>query len=184
MGSNRRSIVLEGKVTSLMLEPSFWRHLDFLAESQGTSWAEFTRIALAEIGPTDNRAAAIKEYLLSQALDGSGLQSNSSASGVLSCWETETGQHRRFESRFSATLTVGRASTNGFRLADDECSRFHAALLRVDGRWWAVDLASKNGTRINGRRISRSELGPGQWLELGNSRLRLLEGQQPLGGDQ
>ncbi len=175
MGASRRSIAIDGKVTSLMLEPSFWRYLDSLAESAGMSWADFTRIVLDEIGSTDNRAAAIKEHLLDHSLGSSGLRLNGRTDRITSRWELEMGHHSLIETRFSSTLVTGRSRGCSLWLDDEECSRFHAALLRVDGHWWAIDLESKNGTRIEGRNIKRSRLRPGQWLQLGQSRLRLLE---------
>jgi len=171
--SNRRSIVLDGKVTSLMLEPSFWQYLDSLAEAKGTSWADFVRVTLEEIGNTNNRAAAIKEHLLDHARGCTGQQLNGSSGNLVSVWEIETEGSRRPISHFVSTLLVGRSSACTISLADDECSRFHAALLRVDGHWWVMDLKSKNGTWLNDKRVERARLTSGQWLALGNSRLRL-----------
>ncbi|MGY6587968.1 MAG: FHA domain-containing protein [Wenzhouxiangella sp.] len=175
MSANRRSIVIDGKVTSLMLEPSFWRYLDLLAETNGVSWAEFTRIALEGIGPTDNRAAAIKEHLLDHALGGSGLRPGGCFAPVISQWRIETGSKGRIETRFSSNLVAGRSRGCSLLLADEECSRFHAALIRVDGCWWAIDLNSKNGSRVDGRKITRCRLNVEEWLELGQSRLCLLK---------
>ena len=158
-----------------MLEPSFWRFLDDIAETEGMAWADFTRDVLVEIGPAENRAAAVKEWLLNHALGTSDLALNGTNARNLSHWQIETATDTRIETRFTSTLVAGRSRGCGLQIDDEECSRFHVALVRVDGRWWAVDLDSKNGTRIDGRKIERSRLRAGQWLQLGQSRLRLAE---------
>lgn len=173
--SSRRSIVIEGRVTSLMLEPSFWRFLDELAETEGMTWSDFTRDLLAEIGQAENRAAAIKEWLLNHALGSSGLALNRTHARSASLWQIETPDATTIETRFTSTLVAGRSRGCSLRVDDEECSRFHVALVRVDGCWWAFDLESKNGTRVEGRKIGRARLRSGQWLQLGQSRLCLTE---------
>jgi DNA-binding CsgD family transcriptional regulator len=52
-------------------------------------------------------------------------------------------------------LTIGRSTDNDVALAgDNEVSRFHALLERVATGWFVRDLSSKNGTFVNGERIS------------------------------
>ena len=50
-------------------------------------------------------------------------------------------------------LSVGRAEENDVRLTDPSVSALHAVLERYPGGWTVRDLASTNGTWIEGRRI-------------------------------
>ena len=54
-------------------------------------------------------------------------------------------------------------------------SRNHAALERTDLGWRVRDLDSSNGTFVNGIRVEQSAaVHPGDVIEVGHSRLRLL----------
>lgn len=73
-------------------------------------------------------------------------------------------------------LTVGRGTPRSVRRAghtlvlaldDHEISRTHAILRTKDGGWELADLESKNGTRINGARVSRAVLVDGDVIEIG-----------------
>ena len=50
-------------------------------------------------------------------------------------------------------------------------SRRHARLSFRDGRWVLRDLDSTNGTRVNGKRVVRCRLEPGDRLSLGSADL-------------
>ena len=51
--------------------------------------------------------------------------------------------------------TVGRSEDNHFVLTDRWISRTHAMLQRMDnGQFYIIDLGSRNGTFVNGRRVS------------------------------
>ncbi|MEO7932474.1 MAG: FHA domain-containing protein [Chthoniobacterales bacterium] len=55
-------------------------------------------------------------------------------------------------------VTIGRGDTNDIVIPDDGVSGLHAEI-RLDGETYQVrDLGSSNGTRVNGNRISQSEL--------------------------
>jgi len=65
-------------------------------------------------------------------------------------------------------LVIGRGADADFRIADDELSRAHAKLLRVDPRVVnLLDLDSKNGTFVNGARIDAVVLRSGDQIQLG-----------------
>ncbi|SMP50998.1 GAF domain-containing protein [Neorhodopirellula lusitana] len=76
--------------------------------------------------------------------------------------------------QLSAPVTrLGREATNDIQLLDNEASRGHAEI-RSDfnaGRHQLIDLASSNGTRINGQRIQQRDLASGDRIEIGNSLL-------------
>jgi pSer/pThr/pTyr-binding forkhead associated (FHA) protein len=67
------------------------------------------------------------------------------------------------------TLTLGRSECD-IVLNNPTVSRRHAVLKRTDRAWIVEDLGSANGTWVNGRRISRSMLGNGDHLALGEAR--------------
>jgi soluble lytic murein transglycosylase-like protein len=68
-------------------------------------------------------------------------------------------------------LRIGRAADCDVRfdqLKDPNVSNHHAELLLDEGGWFVVDTASTNGTLINGRRVTKQKLSPGDKLQLGS----------------
>ncbi len=53
-----------------------------------------------------------------------------------------------------AVTTIGRAEDNGIVVDDRWVSRYHAQVRREEGRYVVVDQESKNGTLVNGQRIT------------------------------
>jgi hypothetical protein len=70
-------------------------------------------------------------------------------------------------------LLIGRSRSCDIVLEDSEVSRRHARLIHRDGRWVLQDLASTNGTHLNGRRVGRCELRAGDMLVLGSTCLEV-----------
>ncbi len=69
-------------------------------------------------------------------------------------------------------LTLGRGMTGfaGGPLLDPRMSREHSEIRRDRGRWIVTDLGSRNGTRLDGRKLEGSAaLEPGTVLRLGSS---------------
>lgn len=72
---------------------------------------------------------------------------------------------------------VGRDLDNEIVLADGTVSGRHAVMLRRDGAWWVEDLASTNGTFVNGVRVDPEVpalLRSGDVVQFGAVRLRLV----------
>lgn len=173
MTTNRRSILIDGRVTSILLEPAFWRYLDKLAQDRGYSWSRYARLILHEVGEVSNRAAAIKQYLLEQARQWELPDSRGSDRLVSANWEWQSGGGEGVFVSKTSLVTIGRVPSCDIVLDDEECSRTHAALFNVTGSWWVADLDSKNGVWIGEERVRSHELATLQWVELGNTRLRL-----------
>ena len=69
----------------------------------------------------------------------------------------------------TAPCSLGRSRECTVVLADASVSRHHARVSWRDGDWWAEDLGSKNGTKVNAQRIeAATRLSPGDVLQLGN----------------
>src|SRR3979411_3147097 len=77
-------------------------------------------------------------------------------------------------------VTVGKASTNLVSLEHDSTvSRFHAVLENLGSAWSIRDLGSRNGTYLNGDKISAERvLRSGDELRVGTSRLIFWEVKQ------
>ncbi len=64
-------------------------------------------------------------------------------------------------------VTVGRGATNDIVITDDGVSGLHVEIRLLGETWQVRDLGSSNGTRVNGNRISESELRDGDILAFG-----------------
>ena len=82
------------------------------------------------------------------------------------------------------TMTVGREPESRIVLDDDKCSRRHAEI-ELDGDGWFIqDLSSRNGTKINGTKITQRErLTTGDVIGIGDLELLFTDDiAQPLDG--
>lgn len=73
----------------------------------------------------------------------------------------------------SEDLLVGRHPACDVVLADESVSRRHAQLKYRDGVWVLQDLASTNGTTVNGERVGRAALRAGDIISLGAQRIQV-----------
>jgi hypothetical protein len=70
---------------------------------------------------------------------------------------------------------IGRSKDNLLVLDDDFVSASHAILLLRDGRWWARDAGSTNGTRVNDTPIQEeTALQNGDEIHIGGVVLRVV----------
>lgn len=73
--------------------------------------------------------------------------------------------------------TLGRDLSNDIIVTDDYASSRHARIERQeDGRFWLVDVGSRNGTQLNGRRIGANDpmpLDPGDVISIGSVELKV-----------
>jgi pSer/pThr/pTyr-binding forkhead associated (FHA) protein len=69
---------------------------------------------------------------------------------------------------------VGRDASCTLVLQDGLASRQHASVAWENGAWVVTDLNSTNGTYVNGTRIARQALHPGDQIQIGSVRLAFM----------
>lgn len=70
-----------------------------------------------------------------------------------------------------ALIGVGRASDNDVIVDDPMVSRHHCQLKLQHGAYSFTDLGSRNGSSVNGQPVSQIALGPGDIIEIGDTRI-------------
>ena len=74
-----------------------------------------------------------------------------------------------------SVLVIGRGDDAGWILLDDDLSRLHAEIRRGWDGTRIVDLGSKNGTKVDGTRVSDAPLHDGAEIELGKVAFRFRD---------
>jgi ABC transport system ATP-binding/permease protein len=75
-------------------------------------------------------------------------------------------------------ITIGRTPDNDLVVSDLSVSRRHAELRKSpSGRYQIIDLASHNGTFVNGVRVDQAELTEQDIVSVGHATFRLAEGE-------
>ena len=70
-------------------------------------------------------------------------------------------------------VSIGRAVTNDIRLASTLVSRHHCRIESGREGTFVVDLGSANGTLVNGEKITRRLVEPGDKIQIGSVRILL-----------
>ena len=71
------------------------------------------------------------------------------------------------------SVTIGRSQDNDLRLSEPTVSSYHAKIFTYLNASYIEDLQSSNGTFINGKRIEKHTLKPGDVLKLGQQELEV-----------
>lgn len=86
----------------------------------------------------------------------------------------EDGDGQQLVFPLSPVTSIGRAMSNSIVLDDDYVSAEHALLILRGQQWWLEDLDSRNGTLLNGVRLTETTVvGPGDVIVIGNMQLRV-----------
>jgi predicted component of type VI protein secretion system len=85
-----------------------------------------------------------------------------------------TGATVGHEVEVQGSITIGRTSQCGLSLPVVTVSREHAKVFAKDGSYHVVDLNSSNGTRVNGRGVTRHQLADGDEIQCGDQTLRFV----------
>ncbi len=72
-------------------------------------------------------------------------------------------------SAHEGAVSIGREAGNFIQLDDNEVSRRHAEIRRVEGAFVVGDLESSNGTYVNNRKVERAELASGDQIQVGRT---------------
>jgi hypothetical protein len=83
-------------------------------------------------------------------------------------------QGREFPLPPDLTIVIGRVSDVDILLLDEKVSRKHAKISTHRGQVIIEDLASRNGTFVNGARIRSTELKEGDQILIGTSTMKLM----------
>lgn len=75
--------------------------------------------------------------------------------------------------RFTETVRIGRAETDGLVVDDDRVSAKHLERRKTDEGWEIVDRGSTNGTFIDDTPVSRAPVGARTTVRLGQGGLEL-----------
>jgi pSer/pThr/pTyr-binding forkhead associated (FHA) protein len=78
------------------------------------------------------------------------------------------GEQHQIEKR---RVVIGRSKDADVQVEDPNVSRRHAEVRQEGAAYWVVDLDSTNGTEINGRRLKRAKLRPGDTITVGSTEL-------------
>ena len=65
--------------------------------------------------------------------------------------------------------TIGSVAGNTVVLADPAVSRKHAGIRKVNGEYELADLGSTNGVYVNGHKVPKKTLQPGDIIRVGNT---------------
>jgi Protein of unknown function (DUF3662)/FHA domain len=76
------------------------------------------------------------------------------------------GQSKRVDKR---RILLGRSRECDIQVEDPNVSRRHAELRQEGSTYWIVDLDSTNGVEVNGRRVKRAKLDPGDVFTVGST---------------
>ncbi|MBM3955491.1 MAG: FHA domain-containing protein [Planctomycetota bacterium] len=71
-------------------------------------------------------------------------------------------------------LVVGRRESCDIVLRWPNVSGSHCELSLVDGFWYVKDLASSNGTKVNGTRVAERRLDPGDTLSIARHEFEIV----------
>lgn len=74
---------------------------------------------------------------------------------------------------------LGRGGACQVALPDPICSRVHARIVADEERWVVADNKSRNGTYVNGQKVSEATLGDGHVIRIGTTELEFHESEEP-----
>lgn len=94
--------------------------------------------------------------------------------------------HHSFLYEGEYEFRIGRSPKCEVVLQETRGSRYHASIVREDDRYFVVDKDSRNGTYLNGLKISRSELHEGDKITVGRAAITIdsLESIVTSSGDE
>jgi hypothetical protein len=147
----------------------FWR--DCTCESGPSIFFSHEPVGEREVEP----AADIKPFSYDDAkpLSGEGMGTEVMLPAVSPVWlliEEQGVAEKRFEIK-EAVTSIGTSVDNDIVLKDKAVSRHHAKIRVEAQKYFIYDLASTNGTKVNGRKITKKSIKEGDGIEIGHTRM-------------
>lgn len=71
-------------------------------------------------------------------------------------------------------IIIGRAEPADIAIEDSGISKQHLMVSRQGGRLWVQDMGSSNGTLVNGKRVQRAPVQPGDTVAAGATLMRFM----------
>ncbi|NIO21049.1 MAG: FHA domain-containing protein [Candidatus Aenigmarchaeota archaeon] len=135
--------------------------------------------------PEVESTAEIKTYSYDDAQplsgEGMGIGTEVMLPSIPSAWlliEEEGMPEKKYDVK-AMTISIGTSDDNDIILKDKAVSRHHAKI-RIEGKkYFIYDLASTNGTRVNGRKIAKKWIKEGDSIEIGHTRMTFNAGEIP-----
>jgi pSer/pThr/pTyr-binding forkhead associated (FHA) protein len=91
-----------------------------------------------------------------------------------------SGQHLRSETLTQDVIKIGKLDSSHLKLDDDGVSRMHSVVeVSASGEVFVIDLGSATGTIVNGQRVSKMQVNPGDQLQFGSLTVQLDFGDEP-----
>lgn len=78
-------------------------------------------------------------------------------------------------------VSIGRSPDNGIVIDNPAVSHYHARVFNEEGRLTLQDFGSLNGTFVNGQRVNRTTLKPGDQVMVGKHTIVVSESREPEG---
>ncbi|MHC5023466.1 MAG: ATPase, T2SS/T4P/T4SS family [Planctomycetota bacterium] len=79
----------------------------------------------------------------------------------------------------TSSITIGRLGDNTVVVHDDQASRHHCIIEPQDDGFQLRDLGSRNGTKLNNKKVSTEVLDNGDVVKIGMTELRFIDPEQP-----
>src|SRR5579872_7100248 len=78
-------------------------------------------------------------------------------------------------------VSIGRSPDNAMVIDNPAVSHYHARVFNEEGRLTLQDFGSLNGTFVNGQRVNRTTLKPGDQVMVGKHMIVVSESREPEG---
>jgi hypothetical protein len=102
-------------------------------------------------------------------------QVSSGAEAVMPRLVIRKGEGQGKDHALSGACVVGRHASAQFVLGDPLVSRNHFRVVHEDAGWKIYDLGSRNGTRVNGERITNRPLADGDKIVVGTTEIEFVQ---------
>ena len=86
----------------------------------------------------------------------------------------EPGASPRYDELQQHVIKVGRLHSCQLRIDDEKAARIHAVIEQEPGEVQIIDLGSAAGTIVNGERVNKRKLAPGDIIQIGDTSIEII----------